>query len=497
MDMPKYRTMMALLFSIGILCQECNSDVTCKNDKDKEVDWYILYKFPGMENGGLSYLYMDESTNGWVLSRENINSESGTLANTLKPLLDFYKKKTEGFGYMLYSDQPPDLYVAPPSFGHSKGVVMLDRNTGVWLSHSTPKFPTYRNKRFWPTSGNANAQTFMCVTYSYNDFIEIGLQLKYIHAYSYDSELSTFPNELRCVAQRSCYPKREPWSRVKTLTSVGGQKFHSFAKYKRFGDDLYSGFIAKELGKDLYVKSWGKMRRSLPSNCSVPHHVYNVKEVQLPNMEPFTDTVDHSKWCVTPGGGWTCIADMNREVSQMDRGGGAMCIENSGIAQVFTDMTKRYDPCEPVPLHNQKVFNTGKSPAAGKSKKIGKKKPNKKPLAPFAPWLTLCCTKTEACGCCSFTPPNHISSYQSRNVNQQSFNPKPACLLLLFFFSFSKLYLLHVMFIFSMKINRLKGSHRFIRGHKPVTSCPGREGTSRQERQEQQRWHMWKNKTDS
>lgn len=55
-----------------------------------------------------------------------------------------------------------------------KGVVMLDRRTGVWLSHSTPRFPKYRNKNFWPDSGSVNGQTFMCVTYSYNTFKDIG-----------------------------------------------------------------------------------------------------------------------------------------------------------------------------------------------------------------------------------------------------------------------------------------------------------------------------------
>ncbi|KAI3368256.1 hypothetical protein L3Q82_007973 [Scortum barcoo] len=245
------RTIIRFLLSVGILFQGCDSDVKCKNDNGDMVDWYILYKMPSV-NGGLTYLYMDQSTNGWKLSNKMINSESGTLANTLKPLFDYYDRKTEGFGYMLYNDQPPEPYVAPASFGHSKGVVMLDKQTGVWLSHSTPKFPTYRRKDFWPSSGSQNGQTFMCVTYSYSEFKQI---------------------------------------------------------------DLYSGLIVNHMTHNLYVKSWGKMRRPLPSNCStsIPHHVYNVKEVKLLNMQPFNNTVDHSKWCVTSDGGWTCIADMNRE----------------------------------------------------------------------------------------------------------------------------------------------------------------------------------------
>lgn len=147
-----------------------------------------------------------------------------------------------------------------------KGVVMLDRRTGVWLSHSTPRFPKYRNKNFWPDSGSVNGQTFMCVTYSYNTFKDIGrwmlvtfmkvilpsnkttwfwfsgLQLKYIHPYPYDSDIpTTFPNELRCVEQRNqCFPKKEPWFRVQALTSWNGRKFTSFAKYTRFGDGEWS-----------------------------------------------------------------------------------------------------------------------------------------------------------------------------------------------------------------------------------------------------------------
>ncbi|KAM7011902.1 deoxyribonuclease-2-alpha-like [Tautogolabrus adspersus] len=338
---------MRLVLSVWLFVHGCDSDVKCRKDDGAEVDWYILYKLPDQNGRGLSYLYMDESTNGWTRSRENINSRSGTLANTLKPILDFYERKTEGFGYMLYNDQPPPPYVAPASFGHSKGVVMLDRQSGVWLSHSTPKFPTYRSRDFWPSSGTQNAQTFMCVTYPYDQFKEIGVQLKYIHAYSYDSDIpTTFFNELRCVAQRSCYPKEEPWSRENTLTSMTGTHFTSFVKYTRFGDDLYSGLIVSKLGQPLYVKSWGKMRSPLPSNCStsIPHHVYNVKSVNLMGNS-YDDTVDHSKWCVTPDGGWTCIADMNREESQMKRGGGAICTNNVSVGRAFCQLIQLYEDC--------------------------------------------------------------------------------------------------------------------------------------------------------
>lgn len=115
--------------------------------------------------------------------------------------------------------------------------------------------------------------------------------------------------------------------------------FHTIA-------DLYSGLMINYLKQDLYVKSWGKMRRPLPSNCSTINPVYNVKQVRLPNIQPFNHTVDHSKWCVTSGGEFTCIADMNREESQMKRGGGAICTDDTRVGRAFYQMIQQYEPCK-------------------------------------------------------------------------------------------------------------------------------------------------------
>lgn len=56
--------------------------------------------------------------------------------------------------------------------------------------------------------------------------------------------------------------------------------------------------------------------------------------------------MDHSKWCVTSGGGWTCIADMNREESQMQRGGGAICTNDVAVGNAFSTMISEYEQCK-------------------------------------------------------------------------------------------------------------------------------------------------------
>lgn len=353
--MTRYTAAVRFLLSVWIFFPGCDSDVTCKDDNGASVDWYIIYKLPSEFGGGLKYFYMDDSTNGWIPSSKKI-SESGALANTLKPLLDFYVLRTEHFGYLLYNDEPPDQGAASSSYGHSKGVVMLDKQTGVWLSHSTPKFPTYRNRNFWPNNGNTNAQTFLCVTYPYNSFTDIGVQLKYIHIYSFDSDLpNTFPEELRCVAQRRCFPTTQPWFRRVALTSNAGREFYSFAKYTRFRDDLYSGLISEAVKKNLYVRTWGNKGRTelLPSNCSIPYHVYNVKYVKLSQTVSFSDTVDHSKWCVTADGNMSCITDMNRMRSQISRGGGAICNNDPVVGMAFYALIETYEQCPSDAQHTE------------------------------------------------------------------------------------------------------------------------------------------------
>uniref|UniRef100_A0A3Q1GEP0 Deoxyribonuclease-2-alpha n=1 Tax=Acanthochromis polyacanthus TaxID=80966 RepID=A0A3Q1GEP0_9TELE len=82
----------------------------------------------------------------------------------------------------------------------------------------------------------------------------------------------------------------------------------------------------------------------LPSVCTTPHHhVYNVKRVKLSHRVSFSDTVDHSKWCVTEGGTFTCIADLNRMESQKKRGGGALCTTNHVVGRAFIALIE--EPC--------------------------------------------------------------------------------------------------------------------------------------------------------
>uniref|UniRef100_A0A3B5M058 Deoxyribonuclease-2-alpha n=1 Tax=Xiphophorus couchianus TaxID=32473 RepID=A0A3B5M058_9TELE len=289
--------MWSFLLVFGLLCWGSHGSVTCKDHSDAEVDWYILYKMPyniptpSGSTRGTEYFYMDSK--GRNLELNNINSANSALGNTLRPLFKPIRNMT--FGFISYSDQPPGCDAKPNRFGHSKGLVMVDRtSTGVWILHSTPKFPFRREQdNFWPKSGNRNAQTFICVTFNYDQFTTIGL-----------SSDNDFHEELKNVVKWTEGPPYTPDKvEVSMLTSKGNQGFQIFAK--QANED--------EQGKNLIVG----------------------------NQKTWNSNVDHSKWCVAKDQNkhWTCIADMNRAVSQFKRFGGALCIRLEWMNQELDKTT--------------------------------------------------------------------------------------------------------------------------------------------------------------
>uniref|UniRef100_A0A3Q2QDB5 Deoxyribonuclease-2-alpha n=1 Tax=Fundulus heteroclitus TaxID=8078 RepID=A0A3Q2QDB5_FUNHE len=183
---------------------------------------YILYKVPRMDSlSGSEYIYID--SNG-KKQFNNINSPLGVLGQTLRPLFRPIRN-------MVRTYDPSLLSLLCPA-----GVLMADRTgTGLWLSHSTPQFPFRRDQNhFWPQSGNKNAQTFICVTFNYDQFREIGLRrhLQNIRAFPFEHYVpENFHQELlQVVKWTEEAPPASSVVNVASLTSRGNKAFKSFAK---------------------------------------------------------------------------------------------------------------------------------------------------------------------------------------------------------------------------------------------------------------------------
>ncbi|XP_020504286.1 deoxyribonuclease-2-beta [Labrus bergylta] len=332
----------------------CSANISCRNEAGEPVDWFVIYKMPrykiGEVGSGVDYMYLDSSAEGWHMSKYMVNTSQGALVSTLNQLYMGKAYESNSSVYALYNDAPP-LTDYIRGYGHTKGAMLFDNSQGFWLSHSVPHFPSFPEKGYvYPSSGKVYGQTALCVTYQYKQFLQIAQQMAYIFPRFYNCSVpATFMADLPQLVQL-CKGSKPPLSsdkREEQLFSIRGEKFVSFVKSEQFVDDIYTGWMAQVLDADLLAETWQRQGHELPSNCSLPKHVMNIKRIQLPGSVRFQSYYDHSKWCVSLAyeDQVTCLGDLNREKAQMWRGGGMVCTFNPLIYKAFRKMVDWYIGC--------------------------------------------------------------------------------------------------------------------------------------------------------
>uniref|UniRef100_A0A8D2ZJ44 deoxyribonuclease II n=1 Tax=Scophthalmus maximus TaxID=52904 RepID=A0A8D2ZJ44_SCOMX len=342
------------LVVMSLCCTVCSTDISCRNEAGEPVDWFIIYKLPrykiGEVGSGVDYMYLDSSVETWQMSKFMINVSQGAIGNTLDQLYTGKAYKSNDSAYALYNDAPPVLdYVQ--GYGHTKGLLLFDHSQGFWLSHTIPHFPSFPERGYlYPSSGKVNGQTALCMTFQYEQFLQIAKQMVYLYPRFYNCSVPVaFSADLPQLAQLCEGSKPAPASdkRVEQLLTIHGDKFVSFVKSERFVDDIYTGWVAQVLGADLLVESWQRQGHDLPSNCSLPKHAMNIKRIRLPGSVLFKSYNDHSKWCVSRvyEDEVTCLGDLNRERSQLRRGGGLICSFNPFIYRAFRQVVDWYIGC--------------------------------------------------------------------------------------------------------------------------------------------------------
>lgn len=79
--------------------------------------------------------------------------------------------------WVVYNDEPTNGPVTF-SMGHTKGTVMADNNSGLWLVHSVPKFPQlpYQNNNSYtyPKTGVKFGQSFLCMSMTAEELDKVG-----------------------------------------------------------------------------------------------------------------------------------------------------------------------------------------------------------------------------------------------------------------------------------------------------------------------------------
>ncbi|KAM4735569.1 deoxyribonuclease-2-alpha isoform 2-T2 [Anableps anableps] len=372
---------MLLILSLLIIGAPLGGDaspISCYNDQGDAVDWFYLYKLPKeggrkQEFKGEAYLLLDKGSEGWTEGKVTVNDTTGALGRTVGQL--YSQDKKSEVAYILYNDQKPSEELggrwaegSGNGGGHTKGVVLLDKNQGFWLVHSTPHFPPERQEGqfYYPSSGVNNGQNFICVTYPLQRFQTIGEQLQINQPNVYDCDVpesvASLVPALAAVCNRNLlssptFPQVKTVSnRSATLTSKGGTDFISFAKGATFDDDLYHSWVAPALKSDLLVQFWVRSRGILPSNCSLGWKVLDIKLINPGQTFTFKASQDHSKWAVSPraaregprggaGGGWVCVGDINRNEAEERRGGGTVCLQDPVVWKAYRSAALQCEAC--------------------------------------------------------------------------------------------------------------------------------------------------------
>jgi len=300
-----------------------------------------------------SLSYMDGSTGGqWKLSEISIDNDQQSVGYTLK---QYYSNRGNGSVFrLLYNDELPQGNVSFTK-GHTKGGVVFDSTSGFWLIHSVPKFPPAQSYEYPPT-GAKYGQTFFCISFPYSMLREVGTQLFFNDPYIYDWALPpTMARDIEILTKlvKGQTQKEAPFFRKTNLISSAGVSLTSFAKFKKWSEELYTDLVAPTLKKGLFTETWQNGGGDIGSNCTAEYRVYNIANVTLMTDMAFSNRDDHSKWAVSnettadgnQSGNWICIGDINRQKTQFFRGGGTVCMQNEAVWKTFRDSIKQYEKC--------------------------------------------------------------------------------------------------------------------------------------------------------
>ncbi|XP_065314945.1 plancitoxin-1-like isoform X2 [Gordionus sp. m RMFG-2023] len=382
--------MIFLIFLLS-LCIHASYSVNCKNEKNEDVDWFIIYKIPKLEYSedvilkeGHGYVYLDNTNTQWLYPQKDIKESNNALAFTMTQLYENTNDKD--FMRMSYNDASPDGQ-EHFDFGHTKGVLMSNVTNGVWLVHSLPRFPISVQESshyFYPPNGAWNGQIFLCISIDHAQLLNISQLIYYDTPYIHDKYIpESFMDEnsyFRWLNQNEdvVSNKSAPWTLNNLFTSLWTKTvFTGFAKYKRFNADIYTNILAPFYDADLLTETWQVDKRHiLNSSCIKIPRVENIKGISfshshldmnsrhpynLPsNLDAihFSELIDHSKWTITASSGSVvCVGDLNREITQAKRSGGMVCIDNPNLWESFKQIISDIEAC-PLPLDDIIVNNS-------------------------------------------------------------------------------------------------------------------------------------------
>lgn len=315
------------------------------------VDWWFGYKLPtdpktpsGMKEAspaldGFNYIYCDASQTALGLAPQLIGDALSASSATLKAIFDAARGVDSTAGWVVYNDEVPNTSKNNEERGHCKGVLAFDQasDSGVWLLHSTPRYPVPGDPGF-PDDEKIYAQTFLCVTLA--DFATAeriaGVLRRQNDPQVYGTSVPkglTASSELANLANNvQISPAADPADIA--FKSRAGTDFRLLAKSRKWGKDFWIDLVGPALGADFEIETWRRGKVPGEEDSDTRHDVHDVDGISLSPIKvpaAWHYTKDHAKWAASVEGDWVCVADINRQISQEKRGGGAICFQHKAL----------------------------------------------------------------------------------------------------------------------------------------------------------------------
>jgi deoxyribonuclease II len=337
------------------------------------VDWWFIYKLPikigpKKDTTGYEFLYSDSlPENGLSLAPISLDHSESALGLTLDQIFS----TSSDYGYILWNDEiPPSPENPKPknkgSKGHTKGILAFSKKTdsGFYLLHSTPRFPI-PGAKILPDYERKFGQTYLCV--SLKDYQTANQIAEILHsqheAQVYASHLPEINPDEAIFKFANDLPTVKPIEPAHfQFETHGGINFNLIAKNKKWSRALKGSKVGKDFWKDLVgptlkcdidVESWRRGIVFGDLDIGIEDITKDIVDVDLGkigmNGYSWAFEKDHAKWGIAPSlePGYIIISDINRQLSQANRGGG-------GLAFQDTDLWKYLDQIQVVEKNIEK-----------------------------------------------------------------------------------------------------------------------------------------------
>lgn len=312
------------------------------DENGNPVDWWFAYKVPKLTQDastpsatGYEYVYYDPNIGKVDKSPYLLTDGKGAVDLTLNAV---FNNPADTTGWIIYNDEMPASVGGKDdgSLGHTKGVIAFDTasQTAFWLLHSWPK---YANPGVDGMPTPMYGQTFLCISLDMATAGKIAEQMSnHQEPQVYNPRIPDTLDKtdpLYLLTQK-LNPNAPGDSEVLECSSRGGLNFKVIAKNRKWGKDFWNDLVGPTLGSDIDVETWirGKIPPTLDSDGI--HKTFDVKYIDLSSLGApwaWPETHDHAKWGISVDSDWVCVGDINRMVSQENRGGGTIALQDQKL----------------------------------------------------------------------------------------------------------------------------------------------------------------------